>query len=260
MSLQQILAEILPLRAEILSLRAEVASLKAMIGEGNTSSKVSVVSNSSSNAAGKKVKKEKRKAPKDENGNTIVQKWPAFMKRVSDLMKAAGLPKEQTGGGGIIFASQLKLAREDYNSYTDDEIKEALKGFVVPVIPKGGKKSKKDTTPAANISSPGDNEEAVVTTTNVASSSVGGSSSAVKNEEMDYGGDSDDETEAEDDDEATEDPIVFKGKKYFKNSKTGVCYHRLPEDVKGDYAGIFIEKDPITGKPKLDTTAPEPTA
>lgn len=249
MSLQQVLAE-------VLSLRAEIASLKAMMGEGNFSSKGSVVSNTSSNGTAKDGKRKKRTVKKDENGKAILTPWTKFTQRVSLLMKEAGKPN---GVESVSFASQLKQAREKYESYTDEEIKEALKGFVAPVVPKGGKKSKKDTKPAASVSSPGDNEEAVVTTTSVASSNVGGSSSIVKREELDFGGESDDESEGEE--EAEEDiPIVFKGKKYFKNSKSGACYHRLPEDVKGDYAGIFIEKDPETGKPKLDTTAPEPTA
>ncbi len=244
MSLQQVLAE-------VLSLRAEIASLKAMMGEGSFSSKGSVVSNASSNTPGKDGKRKKRTVKKDENGKAILTPWTKFTKRVSSIMKEAGKPN---GVESVSFASQLKQARKEYETYTDDEIKEALKGFVAPVIvKKGGKKSKKDTTPAASISSPGDDEESVVTTSNVVSTS-----SIVKREELDFGGDSDDESEGE---EAEEDiPIVFKGKKYFKNSKTGACYQRLPEDVKGDYVGMFIEKDPETGKPKLDTAAPEPTA
>lgn len=239
--------------AEILSLRAEVASLKAMLGS-NTSSNVSVASDTSSKGKGKEGRK-KRVVKKDENGKAILSDWTRFTKRVSSIMKELGLPN---GVEAITHASSLKAKREEnYKDYTDDEIKESLKGITFPEKPKKetkgkGKAKSKETKviPANNISSPGDDEDTTATT-NVATSS---SSSLPKRAEVDFGGDdSEDEEEAEE--EPEEQPIVVKGKKYWHNTKTNHLFARDAEDNKGELVGTFIAKDPQTGKARVEPIA-----
>ncbi len=53
--------------------------------------------------------------------------------------------------------------------------------------------------------------------------------------------------------------IIFKQKKYYYDEKTGAAYERNGNtNAKGKYVGIFTPKNSVTGKPKLNTTAPEP--
>jgi hypothetical protein len=151
--------------AELLSLRAEVASLKAMLSS-NTSSNSSVASTPSKKGATKEGKK-KRQVKKDENGKAFLSDWTRFTKRVSSIMKDLGLPN---GVEAITHASSLKAKREaDYKDYTDQEIKDSLKGITFPEKPKKevkaketkakGKAKAKEVVAAVNVSSPGDDEE-----------------------------------------------------------------------------------------------------
>lgn len=53
--------------------------------------------------------------------------------------------------------------------------------------------------------------------------------------------------------------IIFKKKKYYYDEKTGATYNRNNStNAKGKYVGVFTPKNSATGKPKLNTNAPEP--
>lgn len=122
------------------------------------------------------VKKERKTGP-----------WPIFTQRVIGLLKT--VHKEQQPGDGMNFASWLKRQREDYLSFTDQEILESVPLWLLeprPVeskAPKEVKPRKERKAKEAKVAKVAAEEKNTVITVSSASSVVSvASSKKVKTE------------------------------------------------------------------------------
>lgn len=277
---QQVLSAIAKLHQDVLSMRAELASLQSILSSQSTAGTKDNVEASSSSTKGKKDKK-KRVMPVGEDGKPILNKWVIFTNRVRALCKDNGVDN-------LKFCSSLKDAHPDnYETLTDEDIQTARSSWIAPAKevkassgsdtetsskPKKQRKSKKQAvedvpssseTVATNVTS------STTTTTTAATSTTekkkrgpkAGSKKAKEAAKVELPPTTEDDGATDGEaEEPAESPIVFKGKKYWYNANTGAAYERGDNDARGAYKGIFNPKDPKTGKPSLDTAAPEPTA
>ncbi len=273
MSSNQVISAIANVHKDILAMRAEIASLQSIIATLTTQgvSNNSISSGSSTQEKPKKEAKQKRKVKLGEDGKPVLNSWVIFTNRVRELCQDKGVQN-------LLFCKDLKAAHEtDYASLSDDAIKAARASWVAPPVEpkKGGKKGKDESATESSSVVTGTTTTTNVLENNTTTSSVAtekkkrgpkaGTKRATKkvkeaaNVELPPSEDNE-SVKTSDDAEPDWSPIVYKGKKYLYNPADGSCYHREGETTRLGWAGIFNPKDPQTGKPKLDTSAQEPSA